>query len=382
MSGPLHVYYGPEILLYDFGPGHPFNQRRVELSVRLMEACGLFDGNGNTLRPIQQGTRDDALLFHEPGYLDFLARASETGKGVLDQGDTPAFPGCLDAALWGVGATLEALDTVMSGDGHAFSPGGGWHHGYRDHASGFCILNDGAIALAAARERFGIKRALYLDIDVHHGDGVFYGFYGDGWLLDIDFHQDGRTLFPGKGFVEELGGGDAAGTKLNIPLLPGASDDAALLAWREVAVPAIRAFRPELIVVQCGADAHSGDPLAMLEWSLGTYTEIIASVHALTHEVSGGRLLLLGGGGYNPANVCLVWPAIAHAVGNVPLPERVPEPWRQSFEGTYGVGAPERFSEPPTSATRPLRAAARCVEDLRQLSPLARGEKPASLSDE
>jgi len=370
MSGSLHVYYGPEILLYDFGPGHPFNQRRVKLSVELMDACELFQANGNTLRPIQQGTRADALLFHEPGYLDFLADASITGEGVLDHGDTPAFPGCLDAALWGVGASLGALDAVMTGEGHAFSPGGGWHHGYRDHASGFCILNDGAIALAAARQRYGIQRALYLDIDVHHGDGVFYGYYGDGWLLDIDFHQDGRTLFPGKGFAEEVGTGEATGTKLNIPLLPGAGDDAALLAWREVAVPAIRAFRPELIVMQCGADAHAGDPLAMLEWSLGAYTEIIASVHALAHEVADGRLLLLGGGGYNPANVCLIWPAIAHAVGDVSLPDRVPDHWRKSFEDAYGRRAPERFSEPPTSATRPLQAAARCVDDLRRLSRL------------
>ncbi|MDQ3327797.1 MAG: acetoin utilization protein AcuC [Chloroflexota bacterium] len=371
MSGPLHVYYGPEILLYDFGPGHPFNQRRVELSVELMEACGLFQANGNSLRPIQQGTREDALLFHEARYLEFLAQASVRGDGVLDHGDTPAFPGCLDASLWGVGASLDALGAVMTGEGHAFSPGGGWHHGYRDHASGFCILNDGAIALAAARERYDVTRALYLDIDVHHGDGVFYGFYQDGWLLDIDFHQDGRTLFPGKGFVGEVGTGEAAGTKLNIPLLQGAGDDAALLAWREVAVPAIRAFRPELIVMQCGADAHAGDPLAMLEWSLGAYTEIITSVHALAHAVADGRLLLLGGGGYNPANVCLVWPAIAHMVGDVPLPDRVPENWRESFEDTYGRRAPERFSEPPTSATRPLQAAARCVEELRRLSPLA-----------
>ncbi len=370
MSGPLHVYYGPEIQQYYFGPSHPFNQRRVEFAVDLMREYGLFLSNGNTCRPIRQASREDALLFHTPEYLRFLERASERGTGYLDQGDTPVFPGCLDASLWVVGSALGALDAVLTGEGHAFSPGGGTHHGYRDRASGFCILNDGAVALAAARERYGLKRALYLDVDVHHGDGVFYGFLDEPWLLDIDFHQDGRTLFPGKGFVEEVGEGEARGLKLNLPFLPGAGDDAALLAWREVAVPAIREFKPELIVMQCGADAHSGDPLASLEWSVNPYVQIAASVHKLSHELCEGRLLLLGGGGYNPANVCVVWPAIAHVVGEVPLPSSVPEGWRQRFEQHYGMPAPQRTSEPPTTNTRALQAALRCVEELRRRSPL------------
>ncbi len=370
MSGPLHVYYGPEIQLYYFGPGHPFNQRRVELAVELMRECGLFESGGNTLRPIRQATREEALLFHTPQYVEFLTRASERGTGYLDRGDTQAFPGCLDAALWQVGAALSALEAVMGGEGHAFSPGGGTHHGYRDHAAGFCILNDAAVALAVARVRYGVRRALYLDVDVHHGDGVFYGYEDDPWLLNVDFHQDGRTLFPGTGFVDEIGEGEAAGLKLNLPLLPGAGDDSALLGWREVGVPAIRAFRPELIVMQCGADAHSGDPLAMLEWSLNPYAEIAASVHELAHELCDGRLLLLGGGGYNPANVCSAWPLIAFTVAGVPLPEEMPEDWRRSFEETYRRPAPTRFSEPPTTSTRALQATVRCIEELKAASPL------------
>lgn len=370
MSGPLHVYYGPEIQQYYFGPSHPFNQRRVEFAVDLMRECGLFDSNDNTCRPIPQASLEDALLFHTPEYLRFLEHASRRGTGYLDQGDTPAFPGCLDASLWLVGSALEALDAVLTGQGHAFSPGGGTHHGYRDHASGFCILDDGAVALAAAHERYEVRKALYLDIDVHHGDGVFYGFLDDAWLLDIDFHQDGRTLFPGKGFVHEIGEGEATGVKLNLPFLPGAGDDSVLLAWQEVAVPAIRVFQPELIVMQCGADAHSGDPLASLEWSLNPYLEIAASVHALAHELCDGRLLLLGGGGYNAANVCMVWPAIAHTVGEVPLPPGVPDGWRQRFEAHYGMPAPRRFSEPPTTSTRALQATVRCAEELRRRSHL------------
>lgn len=370
MSGPLHVYYGPEIQLYHFGPRHPFNQRRVGLSVELMEACGLFGSNGNTLRPIRQAAREEALLFHSERYLRLVETSCERGTGYLDQGDTPVFPSCLDAALWGVGSALSALDAVMMGEGHAFSPGGGTHHAYREAASGFCILNDAAVAIAVARERYGVERALYLDIDVHHGDGVFYGFEDDPNLLDIDLHQDGRTLFPGTGHAREVGEGAAKGFKLNVPLAPGAGDDSALLAWNDVAVPAIRAYRPQLLVVQCGADAHGDDPLAMLEWSSGPYLEIARSVHELAHEVADGRLLLLGGGGYNPANVCVAWTAMAHPIGEVPLPEGIPEAWRRRFEETYDRPAPSAFREPSTVSARALATTRDTIEELRRLSPL------------
>lgn len=364
MSGMLHVYYGPEVQRYYFGPAHPFNQRRVELAVELMSALGLFEANGNTLRPIRQATREETLRFHTPRYLDLLERASEHGRGYLDSGDTPAFPGCLEAALWLVGSTLAALDCVMSGEGHAFSAGGGLHHAYRDRASGFCILSDLGVALHTAREQYAVERAVYLDVDVHHGDGVFYEFYGDGWLLDVDLHQDGRTLFPGTGFVHETGAPGAEGLKLNVPLQPGASDDSALLAWREAVLPAIRAFQPELIVMQCGADAHFGDPLANLNWSSGPYVQIAKEVHELAHELCDGRLLLTGGGGYNPANVCAVWAAVGLAVGGVAPPDRLPQEWRRRFEAEYGVAAPHTFDETGTVNERVLARTAAAIEQL------------------
>lgn len=364
MSGALHVYYGPEIQQYYFGPAHPFNQRRVELAVDLMLAAGLFAPAGSSLRPVRQASREEALRFHTRRHLDLLERASEHGRGYLDSGDTPAFPGCLDAALWLVGSTLAALDCAMSGEGHAFSVGGGLHHAYRDRASGFCILSDLGVALRTAREQYGVQRAVYLDLDVHHGDGVFYEFYRDGWLLDVDLHQDGRTLFPGTGFVHETGAPGAEGLKLNVPLQAGASDDSALLAWREAALPAIRSFQPELIVMQCGADAHSGDPLAALEWSVGPYAQIAREVHELSHELCDGRLLLTGGGGYNPANVCVTWAAIGLTVGGVPLPDHLPEEWRARFESEYGAPAPSSLVEPPTVNERVLARTAAAVAQL------------------
>ncbi len=368
MSGRLSVFYGPEIQSYYFGPGHPFNQRRVELAVELMRACGLFEDN--RLRPIEQATEEDALLFHTGKYIRFLRSVSKTGEGYLDLGDTPAFPGCLDAALWGVGGTLRALDTVMSAEGIAFSVGGGFHHAHPGRASGFCILNDAAIALAVARQRYGVSRALYLDVDVHHGDGVFYGFRDQDWLLDVDFHESGRYIFPGTGFVDELGEGTARGLKLNLVMEPFAGDDAAELGWCEVAEPAIRAFRPELLVVQCGADAHANDPLAHVEWSTGPYMRIARSVSDLARELCDGRLLLLGGGGYNPSNVCACWAAIALTVAGMSLPEETPLGWRSLFEDTYGREAPRTFLEPETSDGRALGAMEATVRQLRGHSPL------------
>jgi len=373
MSGPLHVYYGPEIQLYYFGQGHPFNQRRVGLAVELMQACGLFEANGSTLRPIRMASVADAQLFHSRRYLERIERASRDGEGYLDQGDTPAFVGCLEAALWGVGSTLGALDAVMTEQCHAFSPGGGHHHAHPEAASGFCILNDCAVALAAARDRYGLTRALYVDIDVHHGDGVLYGFYANEYLLDIDLHQYGGMFYPGTGRADEIGEDAGAGLKLNVPLQAGAADDSALLAWTEIAEPAIRAFRPELIVMQCGADANTDDPLAMLEWSNGAYFEIARSIHALAHEVCDGRLLLLGGGGYNPANVCVAWAAIGLTVGEVEPPDELPETWRRRFEETYGQPAPRTLREPKTSNARILADTQRQVETLRRLSPLLGG---------
>lgn len=340
-----------------------------------MEACGLFDTNDNELRPVRQATEDDAVLFHSRNYIDFLRERSRIGTGYLDRFDTPAFPGCLDAALWLAGSTMAAMQEVLEHNAHAFSVGGGLHHGHRDRASGFCILNDIAIALCHARKSYGLNKAAYIDIDVHHGDGIFYGFYGEDWLLNLDVHQDGYTLFPGTGFVLETGGGAAAGLKLNLPLPPRACDDSALAFWREVAEPAIRSFEPELIVIQCGADAHYNDPLAHIRWSTTPYFETARSVHELAHDLCDGRLLMVGGGGYNPCNACLCWAGMALTAGKLDVPDEIPPEWRGQFEKAYGYEAPARFAEDMTSSPQRFAITQQHIEELRGLSPLLRGER-------
>ncbi|EQD44777.1 Histone deacetylase superfamily, partial [mine drainage metagenome] len=170
----------------------------------------------------------------------------------LDHGDTPAFPGCFEEAARIVEGTVRAVDFALAERGRAFHPAGGLHHAHRDAASGFCIFND--VAVGVERAVSAGHRVAYLDIDAHHGDGVMYGFYDSGRVLDIDVHQDGRTLFPGTGAVSEIGAGDGEGRKVNVPLPPGAGDETLVPLVARLVPTLLRDFRPDLIVVQHGAD--------------------------------------------------------------------------------------------------------------------------------
>lgn len=217
---------------------------------------------------------------------------------------------------------------------------GGLHHAHKDHASGFCIFNDPAVAIAYLKKKYSLNKILYLDVDAHHGDGVMYGFYDDAALLDIDFHEDGRNLFPGTGFVNEIGEGKASGLKINIPLPPFMNDDGYLKLFREIVPRAVRKFRPEILLMQCGADAHANDLLAHLKLTSKTYREATTIVDALSHEVSDSRLILFGGGGYNLANVARTWTLVSAASIGYSLPNEIPENWRKLFEALVGEPAP------------------------------------------
>ena len=254
--------------------------------------------------------RREIELFHNSSYIDFVWEMSRRGFGFLDGGDTPAFKGCFEASSIIVGGTLTAIDYALKGDFIcSVNMAGGLHHAYPDRASGFCIFNDVAVGIAYLIEK-GFSRIFYLDIDAHHGDGVMYGFYGDGRVLDIDFHENGLYLFPGSGFPYEIGIDDGKGLKINIPLLPGAGDDAFLLAFNEIIPKAASKFRPEIIIVQCGVDGYIGDPLAHLRFSTKTYIEVARTVRRISRDYCDGRLVLIGGGGYNVHNTIRVWSLI------------------------------------------------------------------------
>lgn len=299
------VILGEDSKKYSFPDGHPFGGKRAELFEENLHEILRADENILLTEPTL-AKESELLSFHTPRYLDFVRESSRRGSGYLDQGDTPAFKGVFEAARASVGATLKGLRMILQGEvDHAFNPIGGLHHAHKDRAAGFCVFNDVAIAIVEALEA-GFRRILYVDIDAHHGDGVFYGFYDNPSVYVVDIHEDGRYLFPGTGFSHEQGSGEAAGCKKNIVLPKGAGDTEFKEAFEEVERFANMA-RPQLIIFQCGADGLEGDPITHLRYSSDSHRLATRSLHDIAHRFSGGKILALGGGGYDPHNVSSAW---------------------------------------------------------------------------
>jgi len=353
-------------LEYDFGPDHPFTQRSRRLAVRLLQE--VLDAAPNSAVEF----RDEVPVapyeyleaFHEPEYLELVRRAGlSDAPGFLDQGDTPSFPGCYEASARIVSGAAWAVETTLATRHPTFHPAGGLHHAHPGRASGFCIFNDLGLAIVEAA-RAGRKVA-YIDIDAHHGDGVMYGLYESGAVLDIDFHQDGRTLFPGTGFPEETGSGDGAGLKVNVPLPPGSGDELLLPLFRRLVPPLLRSYRPDLIVLQHGADGHAGDPLTNLEFTSRSYDEIDRLVLDLGAELCQSRVVVAGGGGYRPESVARVLARAGIAALGLELPagdDPLPMAWSEEFEAEWGRTAPRSWIDP--AARQPLHVLAHSGEDL------------------
>ncbi len=305
---PVYVYKGEALAAYAFGDDHPFGPDRHDAFHAALAQAGL-DGALSLREPVS-GTPEQLALFHEPEYIRLVEHRSAEGSGYLDQGDTPALPGIFEKALVPVGTTLAAVDAIMAGETRrAFNPIGGLHHAARIAASGFCVFNDCGIAIEYLRQKYGLRRIAYVDIDAHHGDGVYYAFEDDPDLLFADIHEDGRFLYPGTGAACENGKGEAAGTKLNIPVPPGADDSVFFEAWGRVEAYLDEA-QPEFVILQCGADSLAGDPITHLEYSTRAHAAAAASLCALADRHAGGRLLATGGGGYNRANLAAAWTAV------------------------------------------------------------------------
>lgn len=368
--GGTTVVWDDGFLAYDFGPGHPFTEASRGLAVRLLEELepGFRPGGACRVASVAEASRQSVERFHRPQYLERLVRLeSAPHRELLDQGDTPSFPGCWTASRRLVGGTLDALDLVRSGRvPRAFNPGGGLHHAHPDRASGFCILNDLAVAIATALDTGGrSERVAYVDIDAHHGDGVMYGFYDDGRLLDIDFHQDGRTIFPGTGFAHETGRGDGTGRKVNLSLPPGTGDAGLCALFDRIAMPMLLDFRPRLIILQCGVDGHAGDSLGATElaYSPVGYRHVVRSLTRLARELGRVPLLVTGGGGYTAEHVSRVLASVPFWLEGAERPDRpMPAVWRAEFERAFHRSAPtywEATADPePWSASREDRLVA------------------------
>ena len=311
MSDPVLVYKGAELASYGFGDPHPFGLDRHDVFHTELAAAGLDDAIAYA--DPRRATVDDLLLFHTADYIDKVSRMSAEGRGFLDEGDTPAMPGIFEAASNVVGTAMAAADAIMQGHAkRAFVPIAGLHHAGRGHAAGFCVFNDCGVVVEYLRSRYGLSRVAYVDIDAHHGDGVFYGFEDDPDLIFADIHEDGRFLYPGTGAAEETGKGSARGTKLNIPVAPGADDDDFRAAWRR-AEAYLEAARPEFILLQAGADSLEGDPITHLCFSEEAHAEAAAELCRLADKHCEGRIIGTGGGGYNRHNLARAWTRVVQS---------------------------------------------------------------------
>ena len=306
------VYLGESLARYAFGDDHPFGPLRHDAFSKALFAQSL-DRRVDILPPVMtsQATLE---LFHDHRYIETVKHKSKFGTGYLDQGDTPAFIGMYEAALTVAGSVCNAIDRLVDREyRRAFIPIAGLHHARRHVAAGFCVINDCGIAIEYLRRRHNIRRVAYIDIDAHHGDGVFYSFADDPDLVFVDFHEDGRFLYPGTGDVTETGDGKAAGTKMNIPMPPLADDELFMKLWPR-AEAFIRRHRPEFVLVQCGADSIAGDPITHLAYSEATHAHAVARLCVIADECCDGRVVAMGGGGYNLDNIARTWTAVVSAM--------------------------------------------------------------------
>jgi acetoin utilization protein AcuC len=362
LAEPL-VVYGEANHAYDFGDAHPFTPRRFGPGIDLLRALGAT----RFAEPVPV-TEAELETVHRRPYIELVRMLSDYPEAAAESGfddrDTPPFYGMHDATAGVVGGTVHALDRILAGDVvHAFHPGGGLHHAFPSRAGGFCVYNDLAVAIRRARDTG--QRVLYVDIDVHHGDGVEAIFWDDPLVQTISFHQSGLTLFPGSGFVEDRGGQGAEGSAVNIPLEPGTSD-ASWIAAIERVVPRVAAvFRPTLLVTAQGCDGHVLDPLSNLALTTNAFHRAARLLDDVAHRRAGGRWLATGAGGYEvyrvvPRSWALVWLAQAHR----DVPAVTPSDWRERWSAAatrHAQGPPpvELLDPPGTAPEEPAGVAQR-----------------------
>ena len=297
---------------YGFPGGHPFGPDRYRAFLREFEQRAL--GPRVTLLDPPPASADELQLFHSSAHVEFVQRSSEHGTGALDGGDTPSYRGVYEAAAAVVGSSLHAAEWIMTGGWRrAFVPIGGLHHAARDRAAGFCVFNDCGVVIEALRQRHGLECIAYVDIDAHHGDGVYYAFEDDPQVIIADLHESGETLYPGTGTAAECGRGAAAGTKLNVPLDAGAGDPEFLQAWPRM-LEHVAAFEPQFLILQCGADSVAGDPLANLLLTPAAHARAARDLCLLADRLGHGRVLALGGGGYDRGNLAQAWTGVVEAL--------------------------------------------------------------------
>jgi acetoin utilization protein AcuC len=351
MSRDVRVIWDEELTSYDPGPGHPLRPIRLDLTVDLARRLGVLKRPGVTVAAPVRADDDLLQLVHDPAYIGYVKRAPQDAGGRLASFfglgtlDNPVFDRMHESAALVTGASVEAAKAVWQGGAdHAVNLAGGLHHAMRGSASGFCVYDDPAVAIAWLLAA-GAKKVAYVDVDVHHGDGVQAAFYDDPRVLTISLHESGRSLFPGTGWPSETGAGDAAGTSVNVALPAGTDDAGWLRAFDAVVPPLLRAYQPDVLFTQHGCDTHALDPLAHLRCTVDGQRAAYSMLHALAHEVCGGRWVAVGGGGYELLQVVpRAWTHLLAEATGAPVEGETPDDWREYATSRMTGGPP-----PPTS---------------------------------
>jgi acetoin utilization protein AcuC len=338
--------------IYDHGPQHPLRPERVLLTWQLIGAYGL-DALPNVDRLVCEPADDATIeLVHTPAFVDATRRAGAGEDGDWSRfgygpGDNPIFDRMHEAGALVVGASVAAARAVWEGDrDHAFNAAGGLHHAMPERASGFCVYDDPAVAIAWLLDH-GAERVAYVDVDVHHGDGPQHVFYDDPRVLTVSIHELAPWFFPGTGDLTERGGPNAPDSAVNVPLPPHTGDEGWLEAFRAVVPGVVRRFDPEVLVTQLGCDTHHSDPLAHLRLTTGAYRETARILHDLAHETAGGRWVATGGGGYQWARVVpRAWTIYFAEMSGAEPADALPEGWIEDAEFLARAEVPVTLSEP------------------------------------
>ncbi len=308
----LCVYLGESLGRYGFPDGHPFGPWRMMAFWQALRDNNL-EHQVSIHSPII-ATQEAIERFHSHDYVERVKALSITGQGYLDYGDTPAFPGVYEAIATVVGSCLDAVENIMKNRcNKVFVPIAGLHHARRDSAAGFCVFNDCAVVIETLLQEYNVNKIAYIDIDAHHGDGVYYGFEDNPHVIIGDIHEDGNYLYPGTGDSNETGTGTAKGTKLNLPMPPSADDDAFFTAW-EILESFVTEQKPEFILLQCGVDSLAGDPITHLQFSPQCHKHAAQRLATLADYCAQGRLLAVGGGGYAAHNIKHGWTAVVEGL--------------------------------------------------------------------
>ncbi|WP_457559696.1 acetoin utilization protein AcuC [Candidatus Harpocratesius sp.] len=339
---PVGFVYTEDYNRYNFGEGHPLTPLRIEVTYELMKSYHLLDHSNIKIINPTPATEKQILRIHTQAYLDKLKELNQISRPSyksypefgLGPGDNPIFPGMYDAALAVCGASIAGAKYLLEENhSRAFNVTGGLHHAMPGMASGFCILNDVAVAIQFILDRNppGTK-IMYLDVDCHHGDGVQWIFYENPHVLTLSFHQDGHTIFPGSGHLNENGKGNGKGYALNVPFLPGTFDRLYLEAFERIVPAVMDAYRPDFLVMQCGVDTHFMDPLTNAGLSTEGQEKIFKIVNNLASDYAGDKFLALGGGGYNIGVVARTWSMILANLLGVQIEEPLPSEWLEFLE--------------------------------------------------